>query len=51
VRWTVKLLETAVVEPRRDAFAMLGAAAHGLRQLPSAVRHGLIWPMLDCHST
>jgi phenylpropionate dioxygenase-like ring-hydroxylating dioxygenase large terminal subunit len=45
--WTYGLDGTLFSVPRREAFPTLDVAAHGLRQLPSAVRHGLIWVVLD----
>ena len=45
--WTYGLDGRLLSVPRRDAFPTLDVAAHGLRQLPSAVRHGLIWATLD----
>ncbi len=49
--WTYGLDGRLLGVPRRDAFPTLNVAAHGLRQLPSAVRHGLIWATLDPSST
>jgi phenylpropionate dioxygenase-like ring-hydroxylating dioxygenase large terminal subunit len=48
--WTYGLDGALVSVPRRDAFPTLDVAARGLRQLPSAVRHGLIWVVLDLAS-
>ena len=45
--WTYGLDGRLLSVPRREAFPTLNTAAHGLRQLPSAVRHGLIWAVLD----
>jgi phenylpropionate dioxygenase-like ring-hydroxylating dioxygenase large terminal subunit len=49
--WTYGLDGRLLSVPRRDAFPTLDVAAHGLRQLPSAVRHGLIWATLDPNTT
>jgi glycine betaine catabolism A len=49
--WTYGLDGRLLSIPRREAFPTLDMAAHGLRQLPSAVRHGLIWAMLHQNST
>ena len=49
--WTYALDGRLLSVPRRDAFPTLDVAAHGLRQLPSVVRHGLIWATLDPHAT
>jgi glycine betaine catabolism A len=45
--WTYDLNGALVSVPRGEAFPTLDRAAHGLRRLPSAVRHGLIWAVLD----
>jgi glycine betaine catabolism A len=45
--WTYGLDGTLLSVPRREAFPTLDVAAHGLRQLPSELRHGLIWVVLD----
>ena len=47
--WTYDLDGRLVGVPWREAFPNLDSAAHGLRPLPSAVRHGLIWAVLDPH--
>jgi phenylpropionate dioxygenase-like ring-hydroxylating dioxygenase large terminal subunit len=47
--WTYDLNGTLVGVPRREAFPTLDRASHGLRELPSAVHHGLIWAVLDHH--
>jgi glycine betaine catabolism A len=49
--WTYGLDGRLLSVPRREAFPALDVAAHGLRRLPSAVRHGLIWATLDPAST
>ena len=45
--WTYGLDGQLLSVPRREAFPTLDTAARGLRQLPSAMRHGLIWAVLD----
>ncbi|HTI81320.1 MAG TPA: aromatic ring-hydroxylating dioxygenase subunit alpha [Acetobacteraceae bacterium] len=48
--WTYGLDGQLLNMPRRDAFPTCDPATHGLRKLPSTVRHGLIWTVLDPHS-
>lgn len=48
--WTYGLDGRLLNMPRREAFPTCDPAAHGLRKLPSTVRHGLIWAVLDPHS-
>jgi len=45
--WTYRLDGTLAGLPRAEAFPELQRHARGLRVLPSTVRHGLIWAMLD----
>ncbi|MEI8303032.1 MAG: aromatic ring-hydroxylating dioxygenase subunit alpha [Burkholderiales bacterium] len=45
--WTYRLDGTLANLPQRDSFGALDPAAHGLRELPSTVRHGLLFAMLD----
>jgi glycine betaine catabolism A len=45
--WTYGLDGGLLSVPRREAFPTLDPHSHGLRQLPSSVRHGLIWVVLD----
>jgi glycine betaine catabolism A len=45
--WTYDLSGALVSVPRREAFPTLDMATRGLRRLPSTVRHGLIWAVLD----
>lgn len=45
--WTYELDGALVGVPRQEAFPKLEPAALGLRRLPSMVRHGLIWAILD----
>jgi glycine betaine catabolism A len=45
--WTYDLGGALVAVPRAEAFPTLHRATHGLKPLPSAVRHGLIWAVLD----
>jgi len=45
--WTYDLDGALVALPRREAFPTLDRAVRGLRRLPCAVRHGLIWAVLD----
>lgn len=45
--WTYDLTGALVSVPRREAFPTLDTTARGLRRLPSAVHHGLIWVVLD----
>jgi Rieske 2Fe-2S family protein len=48
--WTYGLDGRLLNIPRKEAFPTCDPAAHGLRRLPSAVRHGLIWAVLDPNS-
>ena len=48
--WTYGLDGKLVSMPRSDAFPTLDRAMHGLHQLPSVSRHGLIWAVLDRQS-
>jgi Rieske 2Fe-2S family protein len=45
--WTYRLDGSLANLPQRDSFGSLDPAAHGLRELPSTVRHGLLFAMLD----
>ncbi len=45
--WTYALDGTLVAVPLREAFPTLDRAERGLMRLPSTVRHGLIWAVLD----
>jgi phenylpropionate dioxygenase-like ring-hydroxylating dioxygenase large terminal subunit len=45
--WTYRLDGTLAGIPRAEAFPCLDRAELGLRKLPIAVRHGLIWVVLD----
>jgi phenylpropionate dioxygenase-like ring-hydroxylating dioxygenase large terminal subunit len=45
--WTYRLDGTLAGLPRAEAFPELDRGKLGLRPLPTAVRHGLIWVMLD----
>src|SRR5262249_32809044 len=45
--WTYRLDGTLAGMPRSEAFPCLDRAELGLRKLPIAVRHGLIWIVLD----
>ena len=45
--WTYDLAGALVAVPRREAFPTLDRATRGLRLLPSTVRHGLVWAVLD----
>jgi phenylpropionate dioxygenase-like ring-hydroxylating dioxygenase large terminal subunit len=45
--WTYGLDGRLLSIPRRDAFPCLDVEAHALRELPTTVRHGLIWVVLD----
>lgn len=45
--WTYELDGALRAVPRPEAFPSLDRATRGLRRLPSAVRHGLIWAVLD----
>jgi glycine betaine catabolism A len=45
--WTYRLDGSLAGVPRAEAFPGLQKAGLGLRALPSAVRHGLIWAVLD----
>jgi phenylpropionate dioxygenase-like ring-hydroxylating dioxygenase large terminal subunit len=45
--WTYGLDGQLLSVPRREAFPTLDPMMHGLRQLPSTVRHGLVWVVLN----
>lgn len=45
--WTYDLGGALRAVPGAEAFPNLDKATRGLRRLPTAVRHGLIWVMLD----
>ena len=45
--WTYELDGRLRGVPKAHTFPGLDKASHGLRRLPSAVRHGLIWAVLD----
>lgn len=45
--WTYRLDGTLAGLPRPEAFPDLQRELRGLRRLPSTVRHGLIWAVLD----
>jgi len=45
--WTYRLDGSLAGVPRAEAFPELQPDRLGLRQLPSTIRHGLIWAMLD----
>lgn len=45
--WTYRLDGSLANLPRRESFTDLDPTAHGLRELPSTVRHGLLFAMLD----
>jgi len=45
--WTYRLDGTLAGVPRAEAFPTLEKHTLGLRELPSAVRHGMIWAVLD----
>jgi phenylpropionate dioxygenase-like ring-hydroxylating dioxygenase large terminal subunit len=45
--WTYRLDGTLAGLPRAEAFPCLDRAELGLRKLPLAVRHGLVWIVLD----
>ena len=45
--WTYRLDGTLAGVPRAEAFPDLDRSQLGLRPLPTAVRHGLIWVLLD----
>ena len=45
--WTYRLDGGLAGVPRREAFPSLEPHRLGLRELPSAVRHGLVWAVLD----
>lgn len=49
--WTYELDGRLRGVPKPQAFPTLDKALHGLRRLPSAVRHGLIWAVLDPAAT
>ena len=48
--WTYRLDGTLAGLPHAEAFPALDKQASGLRELPSSVRHGLIWAVLDPES-
>lgn len=45
--WTYRLDGSLANLPGRESFASLDPATNGLRELPSTVRHGLLFAMLD----
>jgi glycine betaine catabolism A len=45
--WTYRLDGSLAGVPRAEAFPDLDKRLLGLRRLPSTVRHGLVWAMLD----
>lgn len=45
--WTYALDGSLRALPAAEAFPTLDRATHGLRRLPSTVRHGLIWALLE----
>jgi glycine betaine catabolism A len=45
--WTYDLSGALISVPRQEAFPTLDKTTRGLRRLPSTVRHGLIWVVLD----
>lgn len=45
--WTYELDGRLRAIPKANAFPTLDNSGHGLRRLPSQVRHGLIWAILD----
>lgn len=45
--WAYRLDGSLAGVPRAEAFPTLDKHLTGLRELPSAVRHGMIWAMLD----
>ncbi len=45
--WTYRLDGSLAGLPRAEAFPSIEKHALGLRELPSAVRHGMIWAVLD----
>ena len=45
--WTYRLDGTLANLPQRESFEGFDPAGHGLRELPSTVRHGLLFAMLD----
>ena len=47
--WTYALDGALAAVPLREAFPTLDRATRGLMRLPSEVRHGLIWAVLDPH--
>lgn len=48
--WTYRLDGSLAGVPRAEAFPDLDKHLRGLRRLPSTVRHGLIWAMLDAEA-
>lgn len=49
--WTYDLNGALRAIPGAEAFPDLDKASRGLRKLPSAVRHGLIWVIMDPQAT
>jgi glycine betaine catabolism A len=49
--WTYDLSGILRAVPGSDAFPNLDKATRGLRRLPSMVRHGLLWAIMDPHCT
>jgi len=47
--WTYGLDGQLIGVPWRQAFPTMDPGTHGLRQLPTTLRHGLIWVVLDPH--
>lgn len=45
--WTYRLDGSLANLPGRESFASFDPADHGLRELPSTIRHGLLFAMLD----
>lgn len=48
--WSYRLDGALAGVPRREAFLNLDREKLGLRQLPSIVRHGLVWTLLDTNT-
>lgn len=49
--WTYELNGALRAIPGAEAFPDLDKASRSLRKLPSAVRHGLIWAIMDPHAS